>query len=47
MNNNNVKNLINENSTLLHFTCLENVKWGGVVYLTNPYTITNIKVINT
>ena len=29
MNNNNVKNLINENSTLLHFTCLKNVKWGG------------------
>ena len=23
------KNLINENSTLLHFTCLKNVKWGG------------------
>ena len=26
---NSIKNLINENSTLLHFTCLKNVKWGG------------------
>ena len=47
MNNNNVKNLINENSTLLHFTCPENVKWGGGLNLTNPYFITNIKEINT
>ena len=29
MKNNNIKNLINENSTLLHFTCLKNVKLGG------------------
>ena len=47
MENNIIKSLINKNSTLLHFTCLKNVKWGGGVYLTNPYTITNIKVINT
>ena len=26
---NNIKNLINSNFTLLHFTCLKNVKWGG------------------
>ena len=47
MKNNSIKNLINENSTLLRFTCLKNVKWGGVLNLTNPYFIMNIKVINT
>ena len=45
---NSIKNLINKNSTLLHFTCLKNVKWGGgVLNLTNPYFIMNIKEINT
>ena len=29
MEKDSIKNLINENSTLLHFTCLKNVKWGG------------------
>ena len=47
MKNNSIKKLINENSTLLHFTCLKNVKLGGGLNLTNPYFITNIKEINT
>ena len=29
MKNNSIRNLINENLTLPHFTCLKNVKWGG------------------
>ena len=44
---NNIKNLINSNFTLLHFTCLKNVKWGGVLNPTYPYFIVNIKEINT
>ena len=44
---NSIKNLNNDNLTLLHFTCLKNVKWGGVLNPTNPYFIMNIKVINT
>ena len=43
---NNIKNSINSNFTLLHFTCLKNVK-GGVLNPTYPYFIMNIKEINT
>ena len=45
---NNIKNLIYSNFTLLHFTCLKNVKWGGgVLNPTYPYFVNNIKEINT
>ena len=46
MKNIDIKNLINENSTLLCFTCLKNVK-VGVLNPTYPYFIMNIKEINT
>ena len=44
---NNMKKIINENSTLLHFICPENVKFWRVLNLTYPYFIMNIKEINT
>ena len=44
---NNIKNLINSNFTLLRFTCLKNVKWGGGLNLTYPCFVNNIKEINT
>ena len=44
---NNIKNLINSNFILLHFTCLKNVKRMGVLNLAYPYFVNNIKEINT
>ena len=39
----NIKNLIEYNVALLHFACLNNVDFGGIASLTNPYAINILK----